>query len=122
MRAFGLALAAAVVLSLPGFCQNRPELPDEQKIVGTWIATAGEATGCAIQFYADGRVWVLVPINDKGISMEGSYTINNHVITTTLETKGGQKVTTTVQIRKLTARDLVIEEGGGRVTEYRRKK
>ena len=122
MRAFGFGLAAWAALCMPGFCQDRAELPDEQKIVGTWIATAGEATGSAIRFYADGRVWVLVPVQNSGVSLEGSYTVSNRTITTTLEMKGGQKVTTTTRIRNLTAAELVAEDEGGRVTTYRRKK
>ena len=122
MRAFGLALSVWTVLCLSGFCQDRAEVPDEQKIVGTWIATAGEATGSAIQFYADGRIWIIVPIRDKGVTLEGSYAVRDHTLTTTLEMRGGQKVTTASRIRKLTAGDLVIEEQGGKVTEYKRKK
>jgi uncharacterized protein (TIGR03066 family) len=122
MRAFGLTLAAWATLCLPGFGQDRADLPDEQKIVGTWIATAGEASGSAIRFYADGRVWVLVPIKDRGVSLEGSYTISDHTITTTLEMKGGQKTTTTTRIRKLTARELVTVDGASHVTEFKRKK
>jgi uncharacterized protein (TIGR03066 family) len=101
----------ALALAVPSFAADKDATTNKDKIVGVWELTKGDAApvGSTVEFTKDGKMLVNVKDGDKTVKHEGTYTIDKDSITSVLKIDG-QETKSTVTIKKLTDKELVVEE------------
>jgi uncharacterized protein (TIGR03066 family) len=110
------------------------EIPEEKKgvdewkgIVGKWQLTkrAGENAprGCSLELTGDGKVNVTVIAADRMVSEQGTYKVTGNKIKIMLTPINGEnrRYEETLEIKRLTRRELVVIAGDGKEEVYKRK-
>ena len=119
MRAMMLAISGFVLFGLSIAIAKDTDY--SKKILGTWVITKGEAPpGATVEFTKDGKMKLRAQLGEKELAIDGTYTLQGDTITSHLSF-GGQKKTETDKIKKLTDKELIVEDDKGKVQEYKRK-
>ncbi|MCI0457909.1 MAG: lipocalin family protein [Gemmataceae bacterium] len=95
-----------------------------KKLVGTWKVTKSESggpPGATIEFTKDGKVKLRAEVKGKVFEASGTYKLKGESLTTTIEF-GGKSMTETGKIKKITEKQLVIEDEKGKIDELERVK
>jgi uncharacterized protein (TIGR03066 family) len=111
MLFFGLGLAGAA------------DADTAKKLVGVWEVTKSKDAppGATVEFTKDGKMALKVKAGDKTLSITGTYKVKGQSVITTLSV-GGKEKTETNKIKKLTEKELIVEDEKGTVEEYKRVK
>jgi uncharacterized protein (TIGR03066 family) len=99
----------------------------KEKIVGVWeIQAKGAPPGATptMEFTKDGKLTLIAKAGDKEFKVEGTYTVEDDKLTTTLKPPmgGGKEFKQTWTITKLTDTDLETKDDKGKVTQFTKKK
>jgi uncharacterized protein (TIGR03066 family) len=93
-----------------------------KKIVGVWELVKGEGPpGSTAEFTKDGKVKVQGKVKDKEFSFSGTYKIKDDKLTVTMKVED-KDITDTDTIKKLTDKELILEDDKGKVSEFKRVK
>jgi uncharacterized protein (TIGR03066 family) len=118
MKTLGFALVACVLLFLPACSGGK----NADKIVGTWEATKGEMpAGSTVEFTKDGKMKINIKAGGQTVSVEGTYKVDGDKLTTTGKGPDGKEKTETVKIKKLTDKELALEDDKGKTEEFKKK-
>jgi uncharacterized protein (TIGR03066 family) len=113
-----LALAVCSLLAPAAHAQDPTKIPT---IVGTWKPTKGEIPGGAtVEFTKDGKMKLTVTFSGQTVTGEATYKVEGDRITTTRTGPDGKEKVATAKIKKLTSKELVIEDDKGRAMEFKR--
>jgi uncharacterized protein (TIGR03066 family) len=127
MKLLATVIACCVVLALAG--PSRADTKDapktnKEKIVGVWELSKSEdknaPVGATVEFTKDGKMIVKFKMEDKAVTIEGTYTIEKDSITSVLK-HDDQEMKETVTIKKLTDKELVVVDGKGKTDEFKKK-
>jgi uncharacterized protein (TIGR03066 family) len=117
------AFALGVVILVPvGRCAAAED-PAKQ-IVGKWEITKSEEkalVGATVEFTKDGKFSAKVKIDDKDVTLEGTYKVEGNKLTTKMKIEDEVKEDTDT-ITKLTDDLLELTDKDKKVTELKRKK
>jgi uncharacterized protein (TIGR03066 family) len=92
------------------------------KIVGTWKPTKGEIpASTTVEFTKNGKMKLNIKAGGRTISLEGTYKVDGDKLTTTGKGPDGKEKTVTVKIKKLTDKELVIEDEKGKTEEFKKQ-
>jgi uncharacterized protein (TIGR03066 family) len=92
------------------------------KIVGRWEVIKGEAPpGAVAEFTKDGKLKIRAKVDDKEVTVEGTYKVDGKKLAITIDS-GGKGKTNIETIKVLSADRLVTESEKGKVTEFKRAK
>src|SRR5262245_40100559 len=128
MNALRLTVAAAVAVAVALTAGVRAEDKEEKKdnaklLVGTWEVTKsfdkGPAVGSTIEFTRDGKVMIKAKVEDKDVLREGTYKVDGDKITVAMKDKDSKS---TRSIKKISDKELVIENDDKKSVELKRKK
>jgi uncharacterized protein (TIGR03066 family) len=115
------ATAVAVAADVDKKEPAKKELPNKEKIIGTWELTKSAAPdappGVTYEFTKDGKFKVAAKINGMEGGYERPYTVDGDTIKL-----GGEGDPKGAKIKKLTETILVIDYGDGATDELKRKK
>jgi uncharacterized protein (TIGR03066 family) len=94
-----------------------------KKLVGLWEVTKSDSAppGATVEFTGGGKMQLRAKLGDKELKIDGTYELKGDDIISTL-TFAGQTKTETNKIKKLTDKQLVVEDEKGKVEEYKRVK
>jgi len=94
-----------------------------KKLVGVWEVTKSKDAppGATVEFTKDGKMALKAKVKDKTLSIEGTYKVKADSLTSTLSF-GGKEKTETHKIKKLTEKELILEDEKGQIEEYKRVK
>jgi uncharacterized protein (TIGR03066 family) len=98
---------------------------NRQKILGVWEVTKsddGTPAGTTIEFTKDGKMTVKAKVGDETLTLEGIYKLERDKVTLTYREPGGQEMTDTATITKLTDKELILKDDKGKIDEFKRKK
>jgi len=117
-----LAIGGAVCALAAG-APAADEKIDPKLLLGLWEVTKNNAgtvqEGSTFEFAKDGVAVLNLKIKDKSRKFDLVYTLDGDKLTTKVkDTTGDRKMT----IKKLTDKELVWEEAGGKTIELTRKK
>ena len=119
MSSTKLALASLCILTITFLASAGG---DAQKIVGTWDTRAeDQPVGGTIEFAKDGKLRVRYGSGGKAVAFDGTYKVAKNKLSMTLDL-GGQTKTDTSTIKKLTDKELHLEDAKGMVSVYKRVK
>lgn len=93
-----------------------------KKLIGVWELTKAENAPpgpMTVEFTKDKKLKLRIKTNDKEIKIDGTYEVKDNDIVSMLAFEGQTK-TETNKIKKLTEKELVIEDEKGKVEEYKR--
>jgi uncharacterized protein (TIGR03066 family) len=95
-------------------------------LVGKWEATKvpeqGLPKGTIIEFSKDGKMTVRVKKDDKEVTMNGSYKLDNDKLAVALTDEQGEKKSQTVTIKKISADEFTVEGDDGHSATFTKKK
>jgi uncharacterized protein (TIGR03066 family) len=94
-----------------------------KKLVGIWkvVKSEGAPPGATVEFTKDGKMKLRAEVKGEVFEAGGTYTLKGNSITTTVEFKG-KKMTETSTIKKVTDKQLIIEDEKGKTDEFQRVK
>src|SRR5207237_7396281 len=107
-------LAAAAVVFLSVAVVGVAGTDNAKKIIGTWELVKGEAAGSTVEFTKDGKLKVYAKVKDKELNAGGTYKIEGDKLLVTISFKG-KTIMETNKIKKLTEKQLVLEDEKGMV-------
>jgi uncharacterized protein (TIGR03066 family) len=114
-----LALAVWFLLSPAAHGQDPTKKP--ASIVGTWRPTKGEIpAGATVEFTKDGKMKLTVTVSGQTVTGEATFKVDGDRITTSRLGPDGKEKADTAKIKKLTDKELVIEDDKGRALEFKR--
>jgi uncharacterized protein (TIGR03066 family) len=121
MKLHHLALGGLLLLGLAVLGQAGEETA--RKLLGVWELTKAEKLipGATVEFAKDNKMHLRFKAGDKAVTIDGTYKLEGKTIVSTLSF-GGKSKTETNTIKKLTDKELVIEDEKGKVEEYKRAK
>ena len=98
-----------------------------KKLLGVWELTKSdvlpEAAGnMTAEFTKDGKITLRGKLAEKKINAAGTFQVKANTITTTIDYGVGIAKSETGKIKKLTEKELIIEDDKGKVDKYKRKK
>ncbi len=118
------ALCVALALAGPSPAADKDAKSNKDKIVGVWELTRSEdgsaPIGALVEFTKDGKMIVTVKSGDKTDKIEGTYSIDKDMITSSIKVKDEDKKNT-VTIKKLTDKDFVVVNKDGKADEFKKK-
>jgi uncharacterized protein (TIGR03066 family) len=118
MRILWSFVLCLTIVALPACSGGK----NADKIVGTWEAVKGEVpAGSTIEFTKDGKMKLNIKAGGQTISVEGTYKVDGDKLTTTGKGPDGKEKTETVKIKKLTDKELVIEDEKGKTEEFKKQ-
>jgi uncharacterized protein (TIGR03066 family) len=126
MKILATAIACSLMLTLAGlsFAADTKEdvKTNKDKLVGVWEVTKGETApvGATVEFTKDGKMIVIIKDGDKTVKLDGTYTVEKDSITSVLKEEDKEHKET-VKIKKLTDKELVVEEEKGKTIEFKKK-
>ena len=94
------------------------------KLVGTWeLAKSGGdlPPGTIIEFTKDGKLKATFKADDQEITIEGTYKLDKNKIEVKVKV-GEEIVEETVTIKRLTDKELEVEDKEGKVDTFKKKK
>jgi uncharacterized protein (TIGR03066 family) len=129
MSALRIVVTGCLVLSLVAFAgtmSRADEKIDKDKIVGTWELTKSTAKdapppGTTVEFAKDGKMKIKVKVENKEITLEGTYSIDGAKLNTALKTPDGKEQKDTDTITKLTDKEMVLKGSKGEINEFKKK-
>jgi uncharacterized protein (TIGR03066 family) len=95
-----------------------------KKLIGVWELSKADNSppgAVTVEFTKDNKLKLRIKANDKELKIDGTYELKDNDIVSML-TFEGQTKTETNKIKKLTEKELVIEDEKGKVEEYKRAK
>jgi uncharacterized protein (TIGR03066 family) len=118
----GLGLALLVMWG----CSSGRELTPAEKVVGTWkVSKPAKETApdSVLEFTKDGKLIWSATVNDRMMTIDGTYKIEGDVIIAERDIGGedGVKDTRRIKIKALSDTTLIIQAPEGHVDEFRRK-
>jgi uncharacterized protein (TIGR03066 family) len=124
-----IVVTGFLVLSLVAFAGTTSQAQDKidkDKIVGTWeltksTAKEGPPPGTTVEFTKDGKLKFKVKVENKEITLEGTYTIDGDKLNTAMKTPDGKEQKDTDTITKLTDKEMVLKGSKGEVNEFKKK-
>jgi uncharacterized protein (TIGR03066 family) len=120
-------VAFCLVLALAGaaFAEEKKDdkKSNKDKLVGVWEVTKGEGApaGATVEFTKDGKMLMNFKVNDKEVKIEGTYSVDGESIKTSFKVED-KEIKETSKIKKLTDKELVIEDEKGKTEEFKKKK
>jgi uncharacterized protein (TIGR03066 family) len=119
-----LALAACLV-----FCsfvqadeKKDAEKATKDKLVGMWVATKGDIPeGATLEFSKEGKLKLVVTVDGKATANDATFEADGDTLTVAHKASDGKDVKEKVKIKKLTDKELVMEDEKGKVMEFARK-
>jgi len=94
------------------------------RLVGTWeLAKSGGdlPPGTIIEFTKDGKLKAVLKADDQEITIEGTYKLDKNKIEVKVKV-GEETVEETVTIKRLTDKELEVEDKEGKVDTFKKKK
>jgi uncharacterized protein (TIGR03066 family) len=101
---------------------EKKELPNKEKIIGTWELTKSDGdvpVGSILEFTRDGKLKLTARIDGKEVSLTQNYAVDGDKLSTSDQNRVDGWITT--KIKKLTDTELVIQVLNG-TPEFKRKK
>jgi uncharacterized protein (TIGR03066 family) len=90
------------------------------KIVGKWDTKAkGKKLGATIEFTKDGKMQIRFDAGGNVIEINGTYKVDKDKLAMTLDA-GDKKKTDTSTIKKVTDKELHLEDATGKLSVYKR--
>lgn len=93
------------------------------KIVGTWELTKSGGdlpAGTTIEFTKDGKLKATLKVDDQVLNIEGTYKVDKNKINVKVKI-GEETVEEMVTIKRLTDKELEIEDKEGKVDLFKKK-
>jgi len=115
-------LGMAVVLALACGTVAADDKIDPKKLVGKWEQVKPEKPKIVVEYTADGKLKGAITIEDKEITVEGTYKLDGNKLTMTSKIMGEKEQTRTVTITKLTDEELEGETDTGMKSSFKRIK
>jgi uncharacterized protein (TIGR03066 family) len=107
MKTMTLALAAFALLSFSARAEDKAS-----KLVGKWEVTKGDVpAGSTAEFSKDGKLKVIIK-REKTITNEGTYKLDGDTLKVTSTDPGGKERNESFKIKKLTDKELILEDKG----------
>jgi uncharacterized protein (TIGR03066 family) len=105
---------------------DKDKAPDKAKIVGTWVLVKADSKntpppGTVVEFTKDGKMTITVTVEEKKLTLNGSYSIEGDKLKTKVTTPDGQESRDTDTITKLTDKELSLKDTKGQKTEFKKK-
>jgi uncharacterized protein (TIGR03066 family) len=103
------------------FAQGKDDV--SAKLVGTWeLAKSGGdlPPGTIIEFTKDGKLKATLKADDQTITIEGTYKLDKNKIEVKVKV-GEEIVEETVTIKRLTDKELEVEDKEGKVDTFKKK-
>lgn len=120
-----LSLLTAIFLAAMAFAAGNEEAETTKKLVGVWELTKSDTlpkgADATVYFTKDGKIKLRATIGDNTITASGTYKVKANTVITTIDYDGKTKMETN-KIKKLTEKELIIEDEKGKVEEYKRGK
>ncbi len=130
MKSVRLMLLPSLVLGVGLLATLRPQMLLAQgkddpaaKIVGTWelAKSGGELpAGTVIEFTKEGKLKATLKVDEQVLNIEGTYKVDKNKINVKVKI-GEETVEETVTIKKLTDKELEIEDKDGKVDVFKKK-
>jgi uncharacterized protein (TIGR03066 family) len=121
-----LRLAVAGVLVLVLACAARadespePADPVQGKLIGVWESTnPPPGARLTVEFTRDGKLELAVKLGDRATTAEGTYQLDGKKLTVRVKQAGEEKAST-VEITKLTDKELATKGPKGKVETFKR--
>jgi uncharacterized protein (TIGR03066 family) len=123
MRIQRLAILAFLVIGLVIVGTAGAQGDNAKKLVGVWEVTKSEGAppGATVEFTKDGKVKIKAKVGDKELALDGTYKVKGDKLEVTLEFMGKSKSDTST-IKKLTEKELVLQDDKGKLDEFKRVK
>jgi uncharacterized protein (TIGR03066 family) len=120
------ALAAGVIVCLVGAGVRADEKVDYAKlVVGQWEITKADEgtvpTGTIVEFTKDGKFKINGKKDDVELAFEGTYTVEKNTFTFKLKI-GDDEQSQTIEITKISEKEMATKNKDGKVVELKRKK
>jgi uncharacterized protein (TIGR03066 family) len=124
MNALRLAVAGALVLALACAARAEEKASTKDKLVGVWEVTKGDSlpVGAKLELTKDGKIMLVVKVEEKTIKLEGTYKVEGDKKFKATLKQGGKESTETLEITKLTDKELVIKDEKGKVDSFKKSK
>jgi uncharacterized protein (TIGR03066 family) len=98
---------------------------NKEKLVGSWeVVKADEGAppvGTVVEFIKDGKMKVIHKKDDKEMTLEGTYTLDDEKVSIVLKQED-KEIKHTITIKKLTDTEFVAENEKGQKAEFKKKK
>lgn len=97
----------------------------KDKIVGVWTVTksaGGLPPKATLEFTKDGKLKISIKVEDKSVSIDGTYEVKDDKLTVLLKAPGGKEQKETMTIKSLTDTKLVTVDSKGKEDEFEKKK
>jgi uncharacterized protein (TIGR03066 family) len=124
MKLLRLALVGALVLGVTAVrAEDKKEGGvDKKKLMGTWVVTKGETlpVGATVEFTKDGKLKLVIKEKDKALTVEGAYEVKGDGFKLTMK-DGDKEHTETLKVKKLTDKELVVEDEKGKKDTFKKK-
>jgi uncharacterized protein (TIGR03066 family) len=126
MNALRLAVVGCLLLGLTVVARAEKDDKDadtKAKLVGKWEPTKSKdlPQGAVVEVTKDGKMFLTAKMGDKELKLEGTYTVKGDKLKMTFK-QGGQEMTQTVTIKKLTDTVLITVDEKGETDEFKKKK
>jgi uncharacterized protein (TIGR03066 family) len=124
MKRVSALMLGVMVFGLAGFAPAADADDYAKTIVGKWEITkagGGAPVGTVVEFTKDGKLAVVVKLDDKEQKLDGTYKLDKEKLTVKL-TAGGETIDETVTIKKLAGDDMEWEDKDKKVDVLKKKK
>ena len=120
---FNKFVVAGILMLGVAFGATAGTADNAKKIVGVWEVTKSKDAppGATVEFTKDGKITMRAKVGDKKIEFGGTYKVEKDKINVVVSFEGKTKKDSAT-IKKLTDKELVIEDEKGMVDEYKRVK
>jgi uncharacterized protein (TIGR03066 family) len=98
---------------------------NKEKIVGIWAVTksaGGLPPKANLEFTKDGKLKISIKIEDKSLTIDGTYEVKDDKLTVIMKAPGGKEQKETMTIKSLTDKKLVTVDTKGKEDEFEKKK
>ena len=123
MKHLCAGMLGAIVFGLAGFAPAADTDDNAKKIVGSWEITkaGGEVPpGSTIEFTKDQKLSVIIKTEGSDVKVTGTYKIDKNKLTVKMSVEN-QTVEETVTIKKLTDKELEIEDKDKKIEVLKKK-
>jgi len=117
-------LIGAILASM-ALAMGSDDAETTKKLIGVWEVTKSESLPPGVkattEFTKDGKIKLRAELGDKKLTADGTYKVKGNTIETKID-YGGKTKAETSKIKKLTEKELIVEDDKGKIDEYKRKK
>ena len=119
-------LVLAACLALCPFVQadekKDADKATNDKLAGRWVVTKGDIPeGATLEFSKDGKLKLVVTVDGKATTNDATFVADENTFTVAHKSSDGKEVKEKFKIKKLTDKELVMEDEKGKVLEFARK-